>query len=151
MRRDTRNAVKSKMRRVVSIAVLSAAGAMAMGLSGCSGPRASVAGQGATGLPVTFVNGGITLDLPPDIRAPSAIAAVDQAVSSAGYVITGRDATLHEGRLVARFPDRRLGRRVDVRVSEQLDTTRMTVRVKPNGSEATARDIVERTLTRLGL
>ena len=117
---------------------------------GCSSP-ATLEAQGQTGVHAVFVNGGLSGSLPPDARVPSVIAAADQALASAGYIITGRDTTLHTGRLVARYPDGRLGRRVDIRAKETRSATVFTVTMKPAGDEAASRDMFERVLTRLGL
>ncbi|MAY74334.1 MAG: hypothetical protein CMJ31_06335 [Phycisphaerae bacterium] len=139
-----------EVRRLAAVAI--AATLLAGALGGCTTTApASVYAQGETGVRAVYSNNGLTGALPPQVRVPSVIAAADQAMGSAGYIVTARDVTLHRGRLVARPPDRRLGRKINIEAREGRDATVFTLVMKPSGDEATSRDIFERVLTRLGL
>jgi len=132
---------------------LAAAVAVACGvLAGCVAATQPSSWEPGPGVTATYFGGGLSANLPAGVRVPAVVAAADEALGSAGYVVTARDVTLDRGRVVARAADPRLsGRRVLVRAFPHGDGSRATIRVEPGGDPAMSREIMERMLTRLGL
>lgn len=98
-----------------------------------------------------YAGGTLTSALPDGVPVASVVAAGDRALESAGYTVTARDATIDRGRVVARPPDRRLGRKVLIDARRRGDGAAVAIRMEPGGDEGVSREILERMLSRLGL
>jgi hypothetical protein len=118
---------------------------------GCQQPAERLGWHGQTPVLASYQGQTLVSALPSGARVPSAVAAADQALESSGYTVTARETTTHLGRVVARVPDRRLGRIVTIDIAGQGDGSVVEIRMDPGGNENASRDLLERMLTRLGL
>ncbi|MEM7621994.1 MAG: hypothetical protein AAF235_02185 [Planctomycetota bacterium] len=99
-----------------------------------------------------YMGSSLSVRLPDGTFPPAVIAAADDALGAAGYVVTSRDTTAERGRVVGRTGTRKLGaQKVTVLARQSNRGTLVDIDIAPGGSEVVGRQMLERILNRLGL
>ncbi len=103
---------------------------------------------GESRLTSSYYVGRLTVELPPEARVESVVAASRSALQRRGYTIRRSEATGDSGCVIAGAPNDERSVRVDARLI--ADSTRLRVRFEPWGDHAASTAIVEDVLSSLG-
>ncbi len=149
---DRRGRTNQTRRRVVRIAAVTFAAAVAIVSTGCA-PTLAVQGDSRT----LAAYSGATLwaKMPEHVDVTTAAAAGEVALVERGYVIYRREGTSGRSVVIGKTPAagwrRHVDRTAEVRASQRRGGVRVEVSISPVPSQAESRAIFDAMLARLGI